>query len=74
MVVRAGTRINSPKKEQYISRVDVYVSGRPYKSFDARDGSVGSRTFTLKRHKGKNNLQVEAFDGANNLVAAYRHD
>jgi hypothetical protein len=72
--VRAGTRIKSPKGVRYISRVDVYVAGRPYKSFDARNGSLSSRRFTLKHHKGKNNLLVQAFDGANNLVAACRHE
>jgi C-terminal processing protease CtpA/Prc len=74
VVMRVGTKIKSPKKVQYISRLDIYVAGRPYKSFDARDGSLSSRKFTLKRNKGRNNLLVQAFDGANNLVAAYRHD
>ena len=74
VVVRAGTTAKAPKRIQHISRLDIYVAGRPYKSFDARDGAIGSRTLTLKRHRGKNNLLVQAFDGANNLVAAYRHD
>ena len=74
VTVRAGTKIRSPKRIQYISRLDVYVAGRPHKSLDANDGSLSSKTFTLKRHRGKNNLLVQAFDGANNLVAAYRHD
>lgn len=74
VVVRAGTRAKSGNKTQHLSRLDVYVAGRPYKSFDARDGSISPRTLILKRHRGKNNLLMQAFDGANNLVAAYRHD
>ena len=74
IMVRAGARGRASNKIQPISRLDVYVAGRPHKSFDAREGSLNSRTFTLKRHRGKNNIVVQAFDGANNLVAAYRHD
>jgi hypothetical protein len=74
VAVRAGTKLKSAKKVRYISRVDVYVAGRPHKSFDARDGSISPRSFTLKHHRGKNNLLVQAFDGANNLVAGCRHE
>jgi C-terminal processing protease CtpA/Prc len=74
VAVSAGTKLKSAKKVRYISRVDVYVAGRPHKSFDAKDGSISPRSFTLKHHRGKNSLLVQAFDGANNLVAVHRHE
>ena len=73
MFVRAGSKIQSGAKIQNIARLDVYVAGRPYKTFDSDDGSIRARRLTLKHRRGKNDLLVQAFDGANNLVAAYRH-
>jgi hypothetical protein len=72
VVVRAGSKVHSGKKLQNIARVDVYVAGRPYKTFDAEAGSITAKKLALKRRHGKNDLLVQAFDGANNLVAAYR--
>jgi len=73
VTVRASSKIPAGKKIQNIARVDVYMAGRPYKTFDAINGSTKTRKLTLKHRKGKNDLLVQAFDGANNLVAAYRH-
>jgi hypothetical protein len=73
LVVRAGSKIQSGARVQNIARLDVYVGGRPYKTFDSKDGSIRARKLTLKRRPGNNDLLVQAFDGANNLVAAYRH-
>ena len=74
VLVRAGSKHQSGNKVQNISRLDIYVAGRPYKTFDAKDGAINARRLTLKRRKGKNDLLVQAFDAANNLVAAYRHE
>jgi hypothetical protein len=71
--VSATSKIPSRKRSQNIARVDVYVAGRPYKTLDVINGSLKAKRLILKRRKGKNNLLLEAFDGANNLVAAYRH-
>jgi len=73
VVVRAGSKIQSSAKAQNIARLDVYVGGRLYKTFDSEDGSIRARRLTLKHRRGKNDLLVQAFDGTNNLVAAYRH-
>ncbi|MDX6575540.1 MAG: hypothetical protein QOE96_1493 [Blastocatellia bacterium] len=73
VVVRARSKVQSGKKIQNIARLDVYLGGRPYRTFDARNGSINSKRLTLKHRRGKNNLLVQAFDGANNIVAAYRH-
>jgi hypothetical protein len=74
VVVRAQSKVQSGKKVQNIARLDVYLGGRPYRTFDARNGSIDSKRLTLKRRRDKNNLLVQAFDGANNIVAAYRHE
>jgi hypothetical protein len=73
VVVRAGSKIQSGTKVHNIARLDIYVAGRPYKTYESEDGSINTRRLTLKGCRGKNDLQVQAFDGANNLVAAYRH-
>src|SRR6267378_2719549 len=74
LLVRAGSKIQSGAKVQNIARLDVCVAGRPYKTFDSEDGSIRARRLTLKHRRGKNDLLVQAFDRANNLLAAYRHD
>lgn len=74
MTVHATSKIPTQKKIQNIARVDVYLAGRPYKTLDATNGSIKGSKLKLERRRGKNNLLLEAFDGANNLVAAYRHD
>jgi len=73
VVVRAGSKTQPGNKLRKISRLDVYGNGRPYGTFDAKDGSIRARTITLGRRRGTK-LLVQAFDGANNLVASYRHE
>ena len=73
VVVRAGSKIQSGSKVHNIARLDIYVAGRPYKTYESEDGSINTRRLTVKRRRGKNDLLVQAFDQANNLVAAYRH-
>jgi hypothetical protein len=73
VVVRAGSKIQSGAKVRNIARLDVYVGGRLIKTFESEDGSIKARRLTLKHRRGKNDLLVQAFDGTNNLVAAYRH-
>jgi Peptidase family S41 len=74
VVVSARSKVRSGKQAQNISRLDVYVGGRPYKTLDAENGSVTARTITLGSRKRKAELLVQAFDGTNNLVAAYRYE
>jgi hypothetical protein len=74
VVVSARSKVRSGKKGQNISRLDVYLGGRPYKTFDAEEGSIKARTITLRSRQRKTGLLVQAFDGTNNLVAAYRYD
>ena len=73
IVVTAVSKIATPDGGKKISRLDVYVGGRPYKSFDAKDGAIHARRITLGRSRSrKSELLLEARDSANNLVAVYR--
>jgi C-terminal processing protease CtpA/Prc len=71
--VSASSKVPSGKKEQNISRLDVYVGGRPYNNFDAKNGLVKPKTISFRKGRGNTELLVEAFDGEGNMVAAYRH-
>ena len=73
IIVTAVSKILSSDSDKKISRLDVYLGGRPYKSFDARDGAIQARRITLGRSGGrKAELLLEARDSANNLVAVCR--
>ena len=73
IVVTALSKIEPPDSAKNISRLDVYVNDRPYKSLDASDGSIQARRITLaKRGNRKVELRLETRDGTNNLVAVYR--
>jgi hypothetical protein len=74
VAVRAGSKIKSGTKIHNIARLDICVADRPYKTYESEDGSIKPRRLSLKRRRGKNDLVVQAFDRANNLVAAYRHE
>jgi hypothetical protein len=73
VVIAASSKVrrgDSPKK---ISRVDVFLDGRPYKTFDAEDGSITPRRLTFRRARNKKSqLLLEARDRSNTLVAVYR--
>ena len=73
VVVTAVSKVAPRDNEKNISRLDVYVDGRPFKSLDATDGAIRARRITLgiSRHR-KANLLLEARDETNNLVAVYR--
>ena len=73
VVVAAFSKIEVPNKRKRISRLDVYINGRPCQSFDAIDGSICAREIILRKLQSKKaELLLEARDGENNLVAVYR--
>ena len=73
IVVSAESKIKPPASEKNISRLDVYLNGRPYRSLDATNGAIESKRLTLyDSTKGKIGLVLEARDGRNQLVASYR--
>lgn len=74
LVVAAASKNRSGNKRKRISRLDVFVDGRAYKSLDARNGAISARTVNLGKRMGKLKLLVQAFDGANKLVGSSRHE
>ena len=71
VTVTARSKISPGKRMENISYLNIYVNGRFFKNIDCKNGTIKARTI-LERSKGKSELLVQAFDGANNLVAAYR--
>ena len=67
--IAASSKVRKGEASRQISRIDVYINDRPYKSLDAVEGVVSSRRINLA---GRVNLLVEAFDQTNRLVAAHR--
>jgi len=73
IVVSARSKIAPPDRLKNISRVDISINGRPYRSLEATEGAIKARSLTLKESgKNKLGLLLEARDGTNKLVAVYR--
>ena len=73
VVINAVSKIEPPDSRKNISRLDVYLDGRPYKSLDAEDGFIHARRITLRRSRRKKiELLLEARDRENKLVAVHR--
>jgi C-terminal processing protease CtpA/Prc len=75
VTVSALSKTPASNATSMIARVDVYRDGRPFKSFDATNGSIRPRTIHLgKSLTRKAEVRIEAYDGHGNLVAARRLD
>ncbi|HSB11100.1 MAG TPA: S41 family peptidase [Blastocatellia bacterium] len=69
----ASSKTGPHSSSKRISRLDIYLDGRPYKSFDAARGSVERRTVMLSnRDNEKREIRLEAYDARGTLVAARR--
>jgi Peptidase family S41 len=74
ITIKASSKNQPRNGSTNISRMDAYINGRPFKSVDAKDGSIRARITTLGKRGNRNaQLRLEAYDGANNLVAVCRH-
>lgn len=74
MVVTASSKLDPRDGLKNISRLDVYKNGRPFKSVDAKEGSILNQRITLgRRGTRKAELLLQAYDGMNKLVAIYKH-
>lgn len=73
VIVTARSKVRSGESIKNVKRLDVYLNGRPYRTFDSEDGSVRARLANLRSPAGKGELLAQAYDGANSLVAARRH-
>jgi hypothetical protein len=71
--IAAYSKVRARDKKKRISRIDVFVNGRPHKTLNARNGSIRPTRISLANVKGKLEWLVQAFDHNNNLIAALRH-
>jgi hypothetical protein len=72
LTVAAASKVRTSDKDKRISRVDISVDGRPFKSLTARNGAVQRTRIEFRQAKEKINWSVQAFDHKNHLVAACR--
>jgi len=72
--VTCASKIPTANTKENISYLNIYLNGRFYQTINAKDGAIKRKPIILKGRKGKIKLLVQAFDGANNLVAACRHE
>jgi hypothetical protein len=73
VTVTAASKVPSSKAARRISRVDIYVNGRPGPSIDAVDGAVPPTTVTIARDGNtRMALEAQAWDRARRLVAVSR--
>ena len=71
--ISASSKVRPRDNRRRISRVDVFVNGRPQKSLSARNGALLGKTVSLGKSR-KFDWLVQAFDYDNKLVAlARRH-
>lgn len=67
--ISAASIPNARHPQQKISRLDISIDGRPFKTLTARSGKLSRTRVALS---GRGNWSVQAFDFNNNLVAATR--
>ena len=73
VVVSAASKIPSSKTGRRISRLDIYVNGRPVLSIDAEDGTVPPTPVAIRRGRHtRAAVEVQAWDHAGRLVAVRR--
>jgi len=71
--VTCASKIPTANTEANISYLNIYLNGRFYQTIDAKDGAINRKPVILKGGRGRIKVLVQAYDGANNLVAASRH-
>jgi peptidase S41-like protein len=70
IVVSAASKVPSSKAGRAITRLDIYVNGRPVLSIDAQDGAVPPTQVSIgKVGNAPNAVIVQAWDRAQRLVA-----
>lgn len=70
--IAASSKVHPRDKRKRISRIDVFVNGRPQKSVSARSGELKRTTVSLGKVRGRADWSVQAYDHDNNLVASAR--
>lgn len=70
--IAATSKTSRKDNRKKIMRVDVSVNGAPYKSLDAKRGTVPASEVVLRTMENPIKLTVQAFDYDNKLVASLR--
>jgi len=68
--ISASSKVGATHRDKRISRIDVYVGGRHYKSIDAKRGAIDVEV-SIDRPRS-NSILLEARDKLNRLVAMWR--
>jgi hypothetical protein len=71
LIIAAASKVRPRDRRLRISRVDVFLNGRPHKSLNAHNGILKPTTVTLGKSREVDWL-VQAFDYDNHLVAVSR--
>ncbi len=72
--ITAGSKVPPDKPLKKISYSNIFLNGRVHPpTIDAKNGAIEAEVI-LPRRRGKTEVLVQAYDGANKLVAAYRHE
>ncbi|HYX29859.1 MAG TPA: S41 family peptidase [Pyrinomonadaceae bacterium] len=69
--ITASSKVRPRDRRKRISRVDIFIDGRPRKSLNARNGNISPTKVTIGKSQ-KFDWLVQAFDYDDNLVAAAR--
>ncbi len=73
IVVNAASKVPPSKAGRRISRLDVYVNGRPVRSIDAEEGAVLPTQVSIGEAGNKPlEVEVQAWDQAGRLAAVRR--
>lgn len=70
--INASSKVQPRDHKLRISRVDIFVNGRPHKSLSARNGALLRKTVSLGKPQRSFDWLVQAFDYHNKLVAVAR--
>ena len=72
--ITAGSKVPPDKPLKKISYSNIFLNGRVHPpTIDAKNGAIEAEVI-LPRRRGKTEVLVQAYDGANKLVAAYRYE
>ena len=73
VVVTAASKVPASKAGRAISRVDLYVNGRPVRSIEAEDGTVRPTRVAIERGRRSHAaVEAQAWDRNRRLVAVHR--
>ena len=70
--ITASSKVRPRDHRKRISRIDVFVNGRPQKSLSVRGGNLNRTIVSLGKVRARAHWSVQAYDRDNNLIASAR--